>query len=90
MKQQINNNQPKNEFSKMEQARLLFDFETILKNMFVTHVNSTTLFLSENKNENIKFDNVEYDKLKKEFIEQFSKLAKFFSEAMKEKEVESE
>ena len=89
MKQQINN-KPKNEFSKMEQARLLFDFETILKNMFVTHVNSTTLFLSENKNENIKFDNIEYDKLKKEFIEQFSKLAKFFSEAMKEKEVESE
>ena len=89
MKQQ-QNNKPKNEFSKMEQARLLFDFETILKNMFVTHVNSTTLFLSENKNENIKFDNVEYDKLKKEFIEQFSKLAKFFSEAMKEKEVESE
>ena len=87
MKQQINNNQPKNEFSKMEQARLLFDFETILKNMFVTHVNSTTLFLSENKNENIKFDNIEYDKLKKEFIDQFSKLAKFFSEAMKEKEV---
>ena len=89
MKQQ-QNNKPKNEFSKMEQARLLFDFETILKNMFVTHVNSTTLFLSENKNENIKFDNVEYDKLKKEFIEQFSKLAKFFSEAMKEEEVESE
>ena len=89
MKQQINN-KPKNEFSKMEQARLLFDFETILKNMFVTHVNSTTLFLSENKNENIKFDNIEYDKLKKDFIEQFGKLAKYFSEAMKEKEVESE
>ena len=84
------NNKPKNEFSKMEQARLLFDFETILKNMFVTHVNSTTLFLSENKNENIKFDNIEYDKLKKEFIEQFSKLAKFFSETMKEKEAPSE
>ena len=84
------NNKPKNEFSKMEQARLLFDFETILKNMFVTHVNSTTLFLSENKNENIKFDNIEYDKLKKEFIEQFSKLAKFFSETMKEKEATSE
>ena len=58
--------------------------------MFVTHVNSTTLFLSENKNENIKFDNIEYDKLKKEFIEQFSKLAKFFSETMKEKEATSE
>lgn len=87
---QQNNNKPKNEFSKMEQARLLFDFETILKNMFVTHVNSTTLFLSENKNENIKFDNIEYDKLKKEFIEQFSKLAKFFSETMKEKEATSE
>lgn len=83
------NNKPKNEFSKMEQARLLFDFESILKNMFVTHVNSTTLFLSDNKNENINFDNIEYDKLKKEFIEKFSALAKYFSEAMKEKENET-
>ena len=81
---QQQNNKPKNEFSKMEQARLLFDFENILKNMFVTHVNSTTLFLSENKNEIIKFDNVEYDKLKKSFIEKFSELAKFFSDTMKE------
>lgn len=82
-------NKPKQEFSKMEQARLLFDFESILKNMFVTHVNSTTLFLTDNKNENINFDNIEYDKLKKEFIEAFSKLAKYFSEAMKEKENET-
>ena len=82
------NNKPKQEFSKMEQARLLFDFESILKNMFVTHVNSTTLFLTDNKNENINFDNIEYNKLKKEFIESFSKLAKYFSEAMKEKENE--
>lgn len=83
------NNKAKNEFSKMEQARLLFDFESILKNMFVTHVNSTTLFLTDNKNENINFDNIEYDKLKKEFIEKFSALAKYFSEAMKEKENET-
>lgn len=78
------NNKPKNEVSKLEQARLLFDFETILKNMFVTHVNSTTWFLKESKKENANFDNVEYDKLKKEFIESFGKLANFFSEGMKE------
>lgn len=84
------NNKPKNEFSKMEQARLLFDFETILKNMFVTHVNSTTLFLTKQTNENIKFDNLEYEKLKKEFIEQFSKLATYFADSMKEKEKENE
>jgi hypothetical protein len=52
--------------------------------MFVTHINSTTWFLKENKKENVNFDNVEYEKLKMEFIEQFSKLAKFFSENMKE------
>ena len=51
--------------------------------MFVTHVNSTTLFLSENKNENIKFDNVKYEKLKKAFIDKFSELAKFFSDTLK-------
>ena len=90
MQPQQNNNKAKNEVSKLEQARLLFDFENILKNMFVTHVNSTTLFLTKNDNDNVIFDNLEYDKLKKDFIEQFGKLAKYFSDSMKEKEETNE